>query len=205
MTDEWSALAATASDDDLRERILTGFKSGKPFTPYVPTLELPAALGRVLDFGCGLGRNFPYLKTVSRHVTGFDLPPMIDRCRVAAPDRIDALSSDWNALRAERFDLIFVSLVLQHLDEAWCAAALADFARMAPLTYLITRGQGDFPFNVLDLVARSGLFDATDCLEVDHDERTHQLRVLGHVPLADARAPGDGRHFELLLKSLAVA
>ena len=55
MRDEWAELAATASDEDLRERILTGFKSGKPFTPYFPTLPLPESIASVLDFGCGLG------------------------------------------------------------------------------------------------------------------------------------------------------
>ena len=203
MTKEWSALAASASDDDLRDRILTGFKDGKPFTPYVPTLALPSPLERVLDFGCGLGRNFPYLKTISRQVTGFDLAEMIERCRALAADPIDTLSSDWTAVRAGRFDLVFASLVLQHMEEAACAAALADFARMAPVTYLITRGAGDFGFNVLDLVARAALFDTDGCVEVDHDVRTHQLRVLGPVPLDQARAPDDARHFELLLASRA--
>jgi hypothetical protein len=77
VTDEWTRLAESASDDDLREKILTGFKDGKPFSPYVPTLTLPSPLARLLDFGCGLGRNVPYLKTIASHVTGFDLPAMI--------------------------------------------------------------------------------------------------------------------------------
>jgi SAM-dependent methyltransferase len=201
VTDEWTALAESATDDELREKILTGFKDGKPFTPYVPTLTLPFPLARVLDFGCGLGRNFPYLKTVASHVTGFDLAAMIARCRAAGAGGADALSDDWDALRNARFDLIFASLVLQHVEADRCRLALADFARMAPVTYLITRGQGDFGFNVLDLVAASGLFDTGDPVAVDHDERTHQLRVLGRTPLESARAPDDPRHFELLLRS----
>ena len=56
--DEWSDIAV-GDADELRERILTGYKSGKPFTPYVPTIPLPATIESVLDFGCGLGRNFP--------------------------------------------------------------------------------------------------------------------------------------------------
>ncbi|MEN3337220.1 MAG: hypothetical protein V7647_896 [Acidobacteriota bacterium] len=31
------SIAQSADADDLREHILTGFKSGKPFTAYVPT------------------------------------------------------------------------------------------------------------------------------------------------------------------------
>jgi hypothetical protein len=141
MHNEWAVLAATASDEDLRERILTGFKSGKPFTPYLPTLRLPESIGSVLDFGCGLGRNFPYLTTVAARVVGFDLPEMIARVRDLAPGAV-VLSSDWDAVRAMPFDLIFGSLVLQHVPEDWCRRVLADFARMAPATYLLARGRG---------------------------------------------------------------
>lgn len=76
MTDEWAELAATATQDDLRERILTGFKEGKPFTPCVPTIALPAPTGDVVDFGCGLGRNLPSLRSIASRVVGYDLPPM---------------------------------------------------------------------------------------------------------------------------------
>jgi hypothetical protein len=77
MSGDWVELAATATDDELREKILTGFRDGKPFTPYSPTLALPSPIDGVLDFGCGLGRNFPYLKTIASRVVGFDLPEMI--------------------------------------------------------------------------------------------------------------------------------
>jgi len=58
---EWESIAATNDADELRERIFTGYKTGKPFTPYVPTIALPRHVSSVLDFGCGVGRNFPYL------------------------------------------------------------------------------------------------------------------------------------------------
>ena len=55
---DWLSVARSADADDVRERILSGYKDGKPFTPYVPTIALPSPADRVLDFGCGLGRNF---------------------------------------------------------------------------------------------------------------------------------------------------
>jgi len=197
---EWAALAATASDADLRERILTGFKAGKPFTPYVATLPLPSPIDAVLDFGCGLGRNFPYLTTIARRVVGFDLPEMIARAKDAAPAGAE-LTSDWETVRASRFDLVFASLVLQHVPEDVGRAALADFARMAPATYLLARGQGDFGFNALDVAVGSGDFAPAPCRVVDHDPETHQLRVLDVVPIDEARGSGDPRHFEVLLQS----
>ncbi len=42
--EEWASIAAEDDDDELRERIFTGYKQGKPFTPYVPTIALPVRL-----------------------------------------------------------------------------------------------------------------------------------------------------------------
>lgn len=198
---EWSSLAATAHPDDIRERILTGFKAGKPFTPYAPTLPLPAGLDRVLDFGCGLGRNFPYLTTVAPHVVGFDLPPMIARCRTLATHAVDRLDDDWTRLREDRFDLIFASLVLQHIATDACLDYLDDFARMAPAVYLLTRTDSDFGRYVLDLVAESNAFDAGPCTEVEHDPDTNQLRVVGHATFDEARREAASRHYEMLLRA----
>jgi len=139
--DYWLSIAELSTPDDLREHILTGFKSGKPFTPYVPTIELPAPLDRVLDFGCGVGRSFPFLKSIARRVTGFDLPPMIERCRTLAPVPADELLDHWPDARGRQFDLIVCVLVLQHLEPAACRSFLEDFARMAPAVYLLTRAE----------------------------------------------------------------
>lgn len=198
--DEWSDIAAGEADE-LRERILTGYKAGKPFTPYIPTITLPARIDSVLDFGCGLGRNFPYLKTIARRVDGFDLPAMIDRCRALATERVNDLISDWDAARTRRYDLVFVSLVLQHIDTDECRRYLADFARMAPHVYLLTRTRTDFGAVMLDLVAESGTYETDACRIVDHDPVTHQLRIVGDRTFEEARHSADDVHYETLLRS----
>lgn len=202
--DHWLDIARSSDPDDVREHILTGFKSGKPFTPYVPTIALPSPIERVLDFGCGLGRTFPYLKTIARHVTGFDLPPMIERCRTLAPTPADRLLDDWQAAAASRFDLIVAVLVLQHVEPDACRDYLADFSRMAPAVYLLSRVESDFGTNVFAEVAATARFDAGECVEVDHDPATHQLRALGRRSLADVSAPGVTGHYEVLLRSRGV-
>jgi SAM-dependent methyltransferase len=197
----WSSIARLDDPAEIREWILTGYRDGKPFTPYVPTVALPAAPGRVLDFGCGLGRNFPYLTSIARHVVGFDLPEMIEKCRALAPQPQPALTSDWPTLAGQQFDLIVATLVLQHVEPSACRAYLADFARMAPVTYLLTRVRSDFGENVLQVVDEAGVFEAGPCVEVEHDPATHQLRVLGEQPFDSLRHADDGGHFEVLLRS----
>ncbi|HEY6617501.1 MAG TPA: hypothetical protein VIZ32_23400, partial [Vicinamibacterales bacterium] len=90
--DDWLSVARADDPDDVRERILTGYRDGKPFTPYVPTLAMPASVTTVLDFGCGLGRNFPYLTSIAGEVVGFDLPPMIERCRTVGTHPVARLT-----------------------------------------------------------------------------------------------------------------
>lgn len=198
--DDWLTAARSANADELREQILTGFKAGKPFTPYVPTLAMPSPLRSVLDFGCGLGRNFPYLASLGASVTGFDLPPMIERCRALAPAPVERLSHDWLDVRAWSFDLIVASLVLQHIETDACRAYLRDFADMASHIYLLTRTQTDFGVNLLQLVAETDAFEAGDCVTVEHDSETHQLRVLGRTSFDHARRTSGLEHYEVLLR-----
>ena len=195
--EEWLAVARAGDLDDVRERILTGYKDGKPFAPYVPTIALPAPLRRVLDFGCGLGRNVPYLRSIADEVVGFDLPPMIERGRaLGLPAH---LTSDWDDVRSRSYDLIVATLVLQHVEPDACRRYVEDFARLAPATYVLTRVMSDFETNVLAGIAATHLFDASECVEVEHDSVTHQLRVLGRASFDDVRVLSDGGHYELIL------
>ena len=199
--DHWLSIARSNDPDDIREHILTGFKDGKPFTPYVPTIPLPTHIEGVLDFGCGVGRTFPFLRTIARHVTGFDLAPMIEQCRALATEPADALLADWDIVRRSRFDLIVAVLVLQHIEPPACRAYLHDFAKMAPAVYLLSRADSDFGTNVFAEVAATGSYEAGECVEVDHDAETHQLRVLGRQSFAAVCDPGARGHYEALLRS----
>lgn len=196
---EWESIAATSDPDELRERIFTGYKTGKPFTPYIPTIALPAAVSSVLDFGCGVGRNFPYLKSVAREVVGFDLEPMIAQCRALASETVDLLTSDWEKVSRRRFDLVFASLVLQHIESDVCLAYLTDFAKMARVIYVLTRLQSDFGANVLGLVDETRLFDVADCAEVEHDSDRNELRQVGRRSFSDVSRATDNLHYEVVL------
>jgi hypothetical protein len=53
---EWLSIARTADADELRERILAGYKSGKPLTHYVPTVTVPSRI--VHEWALNLHRHF---------------------------------------------------------------------------------------------------------------------------------------------------
>ena len=126
---------------------------------------------------------------------------MIERCRALATEPVDLLLDDWHEVRSRRFDLIVAALVRQHIEPQMSRAYLADFARMAPETYLLTRTDDDFGTRVLDLVAETGLFTAGECVQVEHDSQTNQLRILGRKPFDEARRSTDAGHYEVLLRS----
>jgi SAM-dependent methyltransferase len=200
--EDWLHVARDGTDEDVRESILTGAKDGKPFTPYVPTLAMPVRIGSALDFGCGLGRNFPYLTSIADRVTGFDLPPMIARCRAVLGSGAPALTDDWQALRGERFDLVFAALVFQHIEPSMLETYVADIARRAPVVYVLTRTGSDYGGNVLAAIDRQALFrPAGSCVEVEHDARTNQLRAIRELPFEDACRAGGSSHYEFLLRS----
>jgi hypothetical protein len=67
--------------------------------------------------------------------------------------------------------------------------------------YLLSRADSDFGTNVFAEAAATGRYDAGECVEVDHDPGTHQLRVLGRQPFAAACAAEARGHYEVLLRS----
>lgn len=157
----------------------------------------------MLDFGCGLGRNFPFLETVAERVTGFDLPPMVARCRELGVAARVTLSDDWSSLRQQRFDVVYAALVLQHVDTDRCREYLRDLARMTPVVYLLSRSDTDFGQNLFELVAESGCYVPAPCVAVDHDPDTNQLRVLGTLSFDQVCRAAPGGHYETLLRVAA--
>ena len=56
-------------------------------------------------------------------------------------------------------------------------------------------------FGICVVTADGQVFEAGDCVEVEHDPVTHQLRVLGRAPLEDVGGLTGVGHYEVLLRS----
>lgn len=92
-------------------------------------------LGRVLDFGCGAGRATQALADHAGEVIGVDVSePML-----AAARRLDRdgrctfvlnQSADLSGFADASFDLVYSSLVLQHLPPALARSYLAELTRV---------------------------------------------------------------------------
>lgn len=121
-TNYWDHAAVRLNDAELKEAILAGSRDGKPFEPDIPQVVWPISMRAIVDYGCGLGRNWPLLLQHARTVYAYDRPAMLVRAtRTPVPERV-VTTQHIHTLGP--VDMIFMSLVLQHIsldeiDDVW--------------------------------------------------------------------------------------
>jgi SAM-dependent methyltransferase len=99
-------------------------------------LGICLARGDALDFGCGVGRLTAALADHFGSVTGVDISqPMLDQARQlhAGNQRCTFIhneSADLRAFPDASFDLVYSSLVLQHMPPDLAAGYLLEFLRV---------------------------------------------------------------------------
>lgn len=135
---------------------------------------LPGRLGRVLDFGGGIGATSACLKADGRaeHVTLFDQVadgalPEIDQTEALDFDDHDAIAAA--LARTGPFDTILALDVLEHLKDPWGAVGLLDKA-LKPGGSLIVSVPNVNSLYVIGPLLLKGRFDYTD---VGPRDRTH--------------------------------
>jgi len=158
----WRQVAGL-DEDEIREAFITGYKSGQPYEPHHYTLfSVHAKQYDILDFGCGIGRNFTSLKRYAATLSGFDLPEMINACRnFHDTDNVQLLSS-WREVRSKRFDIVVANLVLQHMNPAdELSFYICELSHLTHYLYLSTRAwcDDDAHSRVLAELLDSGEFE----------------------------------------------
>jgi ubiquinone/menaquinone biosynthesis C-methylase UbiE len=91
--------------------------------------------GVVVDFGCGVGRLSRPLSSYADHVVGIDIAPtMLTTAKAVCVDRpnIDFVLNDSPSLPlgTSTVDIVYSSLVLQHMPKRLALLYLADFLRV---------------------------------------------------------------------------
>jgi ubiquinone/menaquinone biosynthesis C-methylase UbiE len=99
-------------------------------------LGICQARSAALDFGCGVGRLTAALGDHFDSVTGVDIsPPMLDKARSLLGGQpgctvVHNVSADLKIFPDASFDLVYSSLVLQHMPRVLAFAYLTEFVRV---------------------------------------------------------------------------
>lgn len=94
---------------------------------------------KLMDFGCGIGRNTFYIGITCPHwkIIGYDNHNMLSKTKEyysihyqqIYPSNI-IFETNWDVLKKQKFDTIFCCLVLQHIYKNTLEKYIADFKTM---------------------------------------------------------------------------
>ncbi|HZN17080.1 MAG TPA: methyltransferase domain-containing protein [Micromonosporaceae bacterium] len=135
----WAVLVAPGKRGgrwDVEEFLATGRAEVGETVQWLAGLGLPTRWRRALDFGCGVGRLSQALTAYADEVVGVDIsPPMLaaarelDRGEGALRFVLNEVA-DLGQFPDASFDLVYSSLVLQHLPRPAVDRYLAEFLRL---------------------------------------------------------------------------
>ena len=110
---------------------------------HLDILRQNTSMDSVLDFGVGMGRNTPYLKTLFKNVHGFDTEPMIKNLKQR--EGFDKnLYFNWNDVASRKYDLVYESVVMQHIPPQEVIYRLYQISTVAKYFVSWTRSYNDF-------------------------------------------------------------
>jgi len=136
---------------------------------------------KVLDFGCGVGRNTFGLaeKTSDIDIIAYDNQKMLNRTDEYCYTKYNkkktdysniTFTSDWEYVKTQKFDYIYATLVLQHIFEEELNQYCQDFKKIAKTLIVHGRRQNDDTFNgayknTWKILENNGLFPVSCTLQ----------------------------------------
>jgi hypothetical protein len=187
----WDHVAVSFDEHEIREAILAGYAQGKPFEPDALRVRFPPGLHSIIDWGCGLGRNWPLLRQHARTIYAYDRCAMLVRAmRQPIPD--DVIPTQF-IHTLQPVDMVFMSLVLQHVERA----DIVDVWRNLPRhRFLLVHGRArhDEGGATFDMIP-------TSVYRAAWGYRCGSTRDINATSLwTDARADQSEDHFEFLFE-----
>jgi 2-polyprenyl-3-methyl-5-hydroxy-6-metoxy-1,4-benzoquinol methylase len=200
-TDYWKNFIHSSDKDVLCKDLHSSWdEQKKEYTEHTEihsqmlnVIESNTSMNKVLDFGSGMGRNSKYLQSLFKNYYGFDLPEMIENLSKIQPNLIN-LYSDWEKLKLEKFDLIYESVVMQHIPPQEIIYRLQCISYMSPYFVSWTRSYNDYlrdfqsqklGVNMACLIKSLGSFEMVSCTV---DQETAMSKM-------------DETHYKVLYKS----
>lgn len=160
---------------------------------HLDILKKDTGMNRVLDFGVGMGRNRPYLKTLFSEVHGFDTEPMVKNFRSKNPFE-NGVFDDFDDVLKFKYDAVYESVVMQHIPPQEVIYRLYQISSISKYFVSWTRSYNDylrnfqhrkFGVNIASLISSLDAFDIVDC----------------SIDLCNAKTLMDETHYKILYKS----
>lgn len=145
---------------------------------------------KVLDFGCGVGRNcIPLaLKYSKSEICVYDNPKMINQmcefCKQKYKLPIEEIKNlktytEWDKIKTKKFDYVYATLVFQHIKESDLNTYLQDIKCITNnLIVFGRRFNDDSNKNTWNIIENNGLYPINiESYQRDGDDHEHQMAI----------------------------
>jgi len=136
-------------------------------------LKAETKMEKVLDFGCGMGRNLDYLKSISKEVYGFDTAIMLSNLQKTKNFRYTYATDNFeNFNKYAPFDFIYECTVFQHMPPQEVLFRFMQMQYLTKYVYLVTRSYNDMfrdfanqkrGVNLFKLIDSLNIWELVDC------------------------------------------
>jgi SAM-dependent methyltransferase len=157
-------------------------------------LQNETKMNKVLDFGCGMGRNLNYLKDLCPNVFGFDTSIMLSNLMKTQNFNYNYVTEEFEKFgNYAPFDFIYECTVLQHMPPQEVLFRLMQMKHLTKYIYITTRSYNDMfrdfqnqkgGVNLMKLIDSLNLWEIIDC----------------SIPKEKAGLFMDETHYSMLLK-----
>lgn len=150
--------AGVANSNDMYNAVNGSFEGDEIFPTDFFLLDKKKTYGRVLDFGCGFGRNWPVM--AADEIVAYDLPEIInqidDEIFKAHPTGL-ILMDDFDETLTLEYDLIYADFVFQFFfDREYFHYVLHKLAATSPYLHISSRCYAEGGWNVLAEIIAEG-------------------------------------------------